>query len=96
MDYINRMKVCTPPTPSRSTSSSNFNLSSMTTIKNAFQPKFIDTLQDQQLFNWGYTFFTRSGANTPSLLSRSSSFSAAATEDTDVSIEHVYHIRKDE
>ncbi|KAG2195494.1 hypothetical protein INT47_012038, partial [Mucor saturninus] len=88
VDYINRMKVVSTP-PSRSSSSSSFNLSGLTTLK-TFQPKFIDTLQDHQLFNWTYTrdFFTRSGSNTPSLISRSNSFSA----DDDVSIEHVYHI----
>lgn len=93
VDYINRMKVVSTP-PSRSSSSSSFNLSGLTTLK-TFQPKFIDTLQDHQLFNWTYTrdFFTRSGSNTPSLISRSNSFSAT---DDDVSIEHVYHIRKDE
>lgn len=100
VDYINRMKVCTP-TPSRSSSSSSFNLTSMTTIKNTFfQPRFLDTLQDQHLFNWSYTrdfsqFFSKSGATTPSLQSRSSSFSAEG-EVTSFSIEHVYHIRKDE
>lgn len=46
--------------------------------------------------------FTRSGATTPTLLSRSSSFSAAVTEDiaveqmTSFKIEDVYNIKKDE
>lgn len=129
MDYINRMNI-PPPTPSRSSSSSSFTLSSVNlssvklpTIKSSFfqQSKFLDTLQDAQLFNWSYSraasvegseeasgflgighFFTRSGATTPTLLSRSSSFSAAVTDDiaveqmTSFKIEDVYNIKKDE
>lgn len=122
VDYINHMKLPTP-SPSRSSSTSNFSLThtgssfNMSSVKLPnFKNKFLDTFQDQYLFNWSYTrpaleredssgflgigsFFSRSGSTTPTFLSRSSSFSAATVvedELTSDSIEHVYHIRKDE
>ena len=86
-DYISKMRVAPTPVASRSASSSSFNLTNVKIPTIFHQNKVLDTLHDQQLFNWSYNransdenpgflgighYFTRSGATTPTLLGGSS------------------------
>lgn len=112
------MSKCPTPIPSRSSSSSSFNLSSVKLPTLIHQTK--EALHDHHLFNWSYAakqpeenpgflgisqFFgtSRSGSTTPTLQSRSSSFSAISNIDDDddeviksIKIEDVYHIFKED
>jgi hypothetical protein len=111
-EYINRLSKPPTPIPSRSSSSSSFSLPhvKLPTIKSGFfnqsQTKKLEKLEDQHLFNWGYSkedenskflgigqFFnkSRSGSTTPTIQSRSNSFSSNMDDEiTNIKLDTVH------